>query len=121
MLGKTGFRLHKRDAWGGFIRCRVGWKFRKIKWVIAGPAVVSILVVPVDLRRWDFPWMIRIPIDEQVAMLQNLRLWSRKQGLRTDIDALCAEWALGEKDNHALESIGPDFCSSSWYERMLKK
>ncbi len=59
----------------------------EIDWEMSGVSQYDILLAPVDLREWNEPKGVAIPIESQIEILQKLRDWAKKQKLKTDIDA----------------------------------
>ena len=97
----------------------------KIYWEMSGSIEYDILLTPIDLKEWDEPKGIAIPLKEQIEILYKLRSWTNDQKLKTDADlpavlsfedTTCA-W-VGCSENRIN---GFAYCTMHYDENLLRK
>jgi len=70
----------------------------EIEWRMSEASDKDIVLVPVDVRKWDEPKGTGIPVDKQVQILRKLRSWLSEQNLQTDIDLPATDNDLPAED-----------------------
>ena len=92
---------------------------------MSGVPEYDILLAPMDLKEWDEPKGVNISLERQIKILQKLRLWTKEQKLKTDID-LPINLDFEDKpcvcmgcNEHRLK--GSAYCSRHYDENLLRK
>lgn len=124
MKKENSFKMNSCGRCGSITYETTGHKI-EIDWEMSGVSQYDILLAPVDLREWNEPKGVAIPIETQIEILQKLREWAKKQKLKTDIDAptgldsenkLCGRTGC---DEHRLH--GSVYCRNHFDESLLRK
>jgi len=121
MASPYHFSLHPNGRCGT-IECSKGDLQLKIDWEMSGSPDADILLAPMSLTQWTSG--VEIPRDEQLEMLNSLRVWLEDTGTRADIarptasvdsSSRCMRAGCGES---ALE--GSAYCPLHYDETLLK-
>jgi hypothetical protein len=85
MDNSNHFKMN-RSGRSGSIIFQKGNNKLEIYWEMSGSSEFDILLAPLDLKEWDEPKGVKIPLEQQLQLLQGLRSWAKKKKMRTDID-----------------------------------
>jgi len=118
------FTMHHSGR-NGRITYQAGNSKVEIYWEMSGSVEYDILLAPIDLKEWDEPKGIAIPLKKQIEILHELRSWTIDQKLRTDIDLpmdlsfedIACAW-VGCSENRIK---GSAYCSMHYDENLLRK
>ena len=76
----------KESGRSGYLLYREAGRELRVYWEGSGAPQFDILLAPLTLSRWTFPANAPlIPLDDQLAILRNIRGWLAEQGIRSDL------------------------------------
>ena len=124
MKNENQFKMN-RSGRSGSITYQSGDKKIEIYWEMSGVPEYDILLAPIDLKEWYNPKGVKIPLEVQMQILQELRSWFKEQNLKTEID-LPYNLELEDKpcswvgcNKHRLKGFA--YCSRHYDENLLRK
>jgi hypothetical protein len=83
-IGPQIKNIHKGRI--GIIRYENEGKILEIEWELSGVKELDILLAPMELNEWKMPTGEKVPRNEQLVILKELRKWLKSKKIRTDID-----------------------------------
>jgi hypothetical protein len=123
MINKNEFKMNNHGRCGT-ITYKTGCNKIVVEWEMSGSPEYDILLAPMDIREWNEPKGIKIPLEMQKEFLQSLRSWFKYKGLKSDIDFPLSdvediECILAGCDRNRLK--GSAYCSTHYDELLLTK